>query len=497
MTKTSLVLGVLLALTIGCDDGDPEPLQLIVFDGSVGAGGGGAGGGGAGGGGAGGGGAGGQGGAGQGGEGGGAGGQGGQGGEGGGAAATEDTDALCSDGLDNDDDGVVDCEDFDCSRNNDITVCEPVCQPDCAGRTCGPDSCGGACGPGCGAGEVCADGQCSAEGCPDGTFECGAVCSRLTDDPDNCGSCGAVCEQRPSALRQCISAECYLNCPGMEGEARSLDFENDPNNCGRCGTVCPSADGGRATCQAGECGNPCPNGQSVCDGQCVNLDFDEAHCGACGDTCTDGMQCNNGSCACPNGRDDLQSDTSNCGECGNFCSFPAFAGGTPICEQGECAIDCDERFVCAAECSDLQDDVDHCGACDTPCPGNVELPPSDGTVRVTGTGCESASCTYTVQRAERLSFGDNDCGRICARRGLECDARVLQLRTCTTNRGQGYEMQNASPGVGCFMYYSDREQSFRFAIAPNCDSNIRDFDFRDRQNFRYEGNAANCNCVTP
>lgn len=36
---------------------------------------------------------------------------------------TEDTDVLCQDGLDNDEDGYIDCDDWDCSRNTDVSVC--------------------------------------------------------------------------------------------------------------------------------------------------------------------------------------------------------------------------------------------------------------------------------------------------------------------------------------------------------------------------------------
>lgn len=35
----------------------------------------------------------------------------------------EDTDAFCSDGFDNDEDGYFDCTDFNCSMNPDVTVC--------------------------------------------------------------------------------------------------------------------------------------------------------------------------------------------------------------------------------------------------------------------------------------------------------------------------------------------------------------------------------------
>lgn len=37
--------------------------------------------------------------------------------------ATEDTDALCDDGIDNDGDGFIDCADAGCSHGQDVTVC--------------------------------------------------------------------------------------------------------------------------------------------------------------------------------------------------------------------------------------------------------------------------------------------------------------------------------------------------------------------------------------
>lgn len=38
--------------------------------------------------------------------------------------AAENTDALCADGIDNDDDGFTDCDDVECSFGEDVTVCD-------------------------------------------------------------------------------------------------------------------------------------------------------------------------------------------------------------------------------------------------------------------------------------------------------------------------------------------------------------------------------------
>ena len=35
----------------------------------------------------------------------------------------ENNDALCKDGIDNDKDGYTDCKDYDCSKNTNVTVC--------------------------------------------------------------------------------------------------------------------------------------------------------------------------------------------------------------------------------------------------------------------------------------------------------------------------------------------------------------------------------------
>ena len=52
-----------------------------------------------------------------------------------GGGSDEGDDAACSDGMDNDNDGYVDCEDYSCSRNPDVTVCGPR-DPEDTDATC-------------------------------------------------------------------------------------------------------------------------------------------------------------------------------------------------------------------------------------------------------------------------------------------------------------------------------------------------------------------------
>ncbi len=44
----------------------------------------------------------------------------------GGSTKAENTNALCSDGIDNDGDGYTDCDDYSCSKNPNVTVCQKV-----------------------------------------------------------------------------------------------------------------------------------------------------------------------------------------------------------------------------------------------------------------------------------------------------------------------------------------------------------------------------------
>jgi hypothetical protein len=138
----------------------------------------------------------------------------------------------------------------------------------------------------------------------------------------------------------------------------------------------------------GRCGDPCPQGETICNGECVDLIRDAQHCGACGQVCENGMRCVAGACQCRDGSVNLQADPNNCGRCSNFCVFPGFDGGEGICVDGECALDCGALAVCDAACADLQTEIEHCGVCDTPCPSDAELPSIQPNVLIRDQGCD-------------------------------------------------------------------------------------------------------------
>jgi hypothetical protein len=66
--------------------------------------------------------------------------------------------------------------------------------------------------------------------------------------------------------------------------------------------------------------------ETICEGQCVNLDLDPNNCGECGNTCSELFFCCGGQC-----RSRLNDDELNCGACGRVCT-----GDKPRCCRGRC-----------------------------------------------------------------------------------------------------------------------------------------------------------------
>jgi 5-methylthioadenosine/S-adenosylhomocysteine deaminase len=134
-----------------------------------------------------------------------------------GAGVPEDNDAACSDGIDNDGDSYIDCKDFDCSKNPNVTVCGAAGQGGAAGAgTAGAAGDAGSAGTGGAAGA----GTGGAAGASGEAEDTDAACS---DGVDNDG-------------------DSYIDC---------IDFDcsQNPNV-----TVCGSAGQGGAGGSAGQGG---------------------------------------------------------------------------------------------------------------------------------------------------------------------------------------------------------------------------------------------------
>jgi hypothetical protein len=78
-----------------------------------------------------------------------------------------------------------------------------------------------------------------------------------------------------------------------------VDLQNDDANCGACGHACTPGSGG---CVGGVCSfAACPTGFQSCAGRCVDTRNDPAHCGGCAVACPRWDGCAGGQCtpACP------------------------------------------------------------------------------------------------------------------------------------------------------------------------------------------------------
>ena len=154
-------------------------------------------------------------------------------------------------------------------------------------------------------------------------------------------------------------------CPEGQSECdgRCVSLQNNPAHCGSCDNAC----GAGQACVSGTC--ECGAQQTSCDDECVDLMSDPDHCGGCEEACSATEVCSQGHCSddCASGEVecnracvDTEVDPSNCGECGNVCE------GGQICTAGSCSCTSDES-LCGGACIDTSSDPSNCGSCDHAC----------------------------------------------------------------------------------------------------------------------------------
>jgi hypothetical protein len=164
-----------------------------------------------------------------------------------------------------------------------------------------------------------------------------------------------------------------------------------------CGLVAASACGGDPS------GGDCPDGQSLCNGQCIDTTTDPLNCGGCEASCTLADPfCEASACVaeclpihteCDGSCVDTETNNDHCGSCGNDCDLDESCQ-SGICVPGEC-----RATTCGADCVDTMTDEDHCGGCDQPCG--------------LGSDCEGGVCQPSLCDAPPVAPGGDTCPAAC------------------------------------------------------------------------------------
>ncbi|HEU0115099.1 MAG TPA: hypothetical protein VFQ80_10505 [Thermomicrobiales bacterium] len=220
------------------------------------------------------------------------------------------------------------------------------------------------------------------------------------------GDKGGKGKHHPRSCAKCCSR---YGAAGADGKARcSCKPEGEtcdgPSQC--CGGLCRNG-----VCTA------CPGDLTACNGNCVDLQTDDRHCGSCEHACADGQRCVGGNCVCDGtscprgccggpdgttcqrGTDDAAcgiggAACQSCGACttcdGTQCvNATACCGDTSSCQGGACVACAAGQRCQGGQCV--------CNAASCPngcCNGATCVPFADQTDQRCGTGGAACkSCT--------------------------------------------------------------------------------------------------------
>ncbi|MBN2196302.1 MAG: hypothetical protein JW751_26045 [Polyangiaceae bacterium] len=317
---------------------------------------------------------------------------------------------------------------FGCSDSSTCPTGWECCDETCVNPLTNADHCGD-CGQACeieNATPACVDGDCAIGECDEGYSDCDEEVANGCEsdpqsDPDNCGECGAACARSQACLAgACGQPPCgsgYEDCNGLASDGCETNTQVSEAHCGVCHHPCSTVHG-EPECRSGSCSIVCDDNWGNCDDDATNgcettLNTTEAHCGACGQACTNPhgeTSCEAGRCvpqcaphyaSCDgnstNGCEtNLETDPTHCGECGEPCALPHAA---PSCEDGRCGVaeclegwlDCNGDPVDGCEV-DPNTNASHCGDCNQPC-SEVNGAPT----------CNDGTCAISC------AFGYDDC----------------------------------------------------------------------------------------
>ena len=204
----------------------------------------------------------------------------------------------------------------------------------------------------------------------------------------NCPPCqgGMKCDEGGDCISElCTDGSCEDDCADHQTrcDGQCVDTDNNDAHCGQCGEPCT----GIAVCSGGACVDSCPSGQDACNGGCHNFDSSDEHCGECGNSCSTDEECQDGSCVCAN----ACCSNSDCAfneECqGGSCVCTASCcrnsdcEGSAECEGGSCV--CNTECCTGDDCPGLESCIQGSCTCsssdeccfDEDCPGTQECHP--------------------------------------------------------------------------------------------------------------------------
>jgi len=359
----------------------------------------------------------------------------------------------CTDGSDNDGDGLADCADLDCNGTpcDDGNFC--TVSDTCQAGTCGA-----------GPARDCGDGnQCTADSCDEGNDTCvntavsdgtscndGAFCT--TNDSCQAGNCqagpardcgdGNACtaDSCDEGSDQCVNDGAPLE--GQSCEDGAFCSTGDTCQSGTCAAGPPRDCGDANACTADSCdegSDQCVNDGAPLEGQGCD---DGAYC-TTGDSCTAGTcagaarDCGDGNActadSCDEGSDQCVNDGAPLE--GQSCEDGAFCSTGDTCQSGSCAAgpprDCGDGNVCTADSCD--EGSDQCVNDGVPLEGQSC---EDGAFCSTGDTCQSGSCAAGAPR---------DCGDGNACTSDSCD----EGNDLCVNDGAPLEGQGCDDGLFC------------------------------------------------